>query len=63
MGWTTSWFSGDTTFTFPTAVTNGGLYNVSVFLPPNSQPQSCNPYFFTGDRYGQCIQRHNRLPT
>jgi hypothetical protein len=40
--------TGDTTFTFPTAVTNGGLYNVSVFLPPTSQPQSCTPFFFTG---------------
>jgi N-acetylneuraminic acid mutarotase len=40
--------TGDTTFTFATPVTNGGLYNVSVFLPPTSQPQRCNEFFFTG---------------
>src|SRR5256885_9696176 len=34
--------SGDTTFTFATPVTNGGLYNVTLFLPPTSQPQRCN---------------------
>jgi len=31
--------TGDTTFNFPTLVTNGGIYNVQTFLPPNSQPQ------------------------
>jgi N-acetylneuraminic acid mutarotase len=40
--------TGDTTFTFPTQVTNGGIYNVSMFLPPNSQPQPCNVFFYTG---------------
>ena len=41
--------TGDTTFTFPTQVTNGGIYNVSVFLPPNSQPgMPCNTFFYTG---------------
>ena len=32
--------TGDTTFTFPTQVTNGGIYNVQMFLPPSSQPQA-----------------------
>ncbi len=40
--------TGDTTFIFPTQVTNGGIYNVNVFLEPNSQPQPCNIYFYTG---------------
>ena len=40
--------TGDTTFTFPTQVTNGGIYNVQVFLPPTSQPQPCAVFFFTG---------------
>jgi hypothetical protein len=40
--------TGDTTFTFPTQVTNGGIYNVNVFLPPTSQPQGCNEFFYTG---------------
>jgi hypothetical protein len=40
--------TGDTVFTFPTKVTNGGIYNVDVFLPPNSQPQPCNIFFYTG---------------
>ena len=40
--------TGDTTFTFPTSVTNGGIYNVSMFLPPTSQPQPCVLYFYTG---------------
>jgi hypothetical protein len=40
--------TGDTTFTFPTPVTNGGLYNVTVFLPPTSQPQRCWPWYWTG---------------
>jgi hypothetical protein len=40
--------SGDTPWKFPTAVTNGGIYNVNVFLPPNSQPQPCNEFFYTG---------------
>src|SRR5260370_35041277 len=40
--------TGDTTFTFPTAVTNGGFYNVTMFLPPTSQPQKCTPWFCTG---------------
>ena len=40
--------TGDTTFTFPTQVTNGGIYNVSMFLPPTSQPQPCNLFNYTG---------------
>ena len=40
--------SGDTPWKFPTAVTNGGIYNVSMFLPPNSQPQPCVLFFYTG---------------
>src|SRR5579872_1097861 len=40
--------TGDTVFTFPTAVTNGGIYNVSMFLPPSSQPQPCNLFNYTG---------------
>jgi len=40
--------TGDTTFNFATPVTNGGLYNVDVFLPPTSQTESCTPFFFTG---------------
>jgi hypothetical protein len=44
--------TGDTTFTFATPVTNGGLYNVDVFLPPTSQTESCIPYFFTGIAIG-----------
>jgi N-acetylneuraminic acid mutarotase len=40
--------TGDTTFTFATPVTNAGLYNVTVFLPPTSQPQRCNPFNWTG---------------
>src|SRR5260370_24412883 len=39
--------TGDTTFTFPTAVTNGGLYHVTMFLPPTSQPQKCTPWVLT----------------
>jgi hypothetical protein len=41
--------AGDTAFTFPTQVTNGGIYNVSVFLEPNSQPGvPCNTFFYSG---------------
>jgi len=40
--------TGDTTFTFPTQVTNGGIYNVQVFLPPSSQLQGCNEFYYTG---------------
>jgi hypothetical protein len=40
--------SGDTVFTFPTQVTNGGIYNVEMFLPPTSQPQGCTKFFYTG---------------
>jgi hypothetical protein len=40
--------TGDTVFTFPTKVTNGGIYNVDVFLEPHSQPQPCTIYFYTG---------------
>jgi len=40
--------TGNTSFTFPTPVTNGGIYNVSVFLQPTSQPQPCNVFNYTG---------------
>ncbi len=40
--------TGDTTFTFPTAVTSGGIYRVSMFLPPTSQLQPCNMFNYTG---------------
>lgn len=40
--------TGNTSFTFPTSVTNGGIYNVSVFLQPTSQPQPCNVFNYTG---------------
>ncbi|HYB61802.1 MAG TPA: kelch repeat-containing protein [Methylomirabilota bacterium] len=40
--------TGDANFTFPTLVTYGGIYNVQVFLPPSSQPQPCNEFFYTG---------------
>ena len=40
--------AGDTTFTFPTQVTNGGIYNVTVFSKPNSQPQPCTSFFYSG---------------
>lgn len=40
--------TGDTVFTFATPVTNGGIYNVSMFLPPASQPQPCNLFNYTG---------------
>lgn len=36
------------TFTFPTQVTNGGIYNVTVFLEPTSQPQPCNVFNGSG---------------
>jgi hypothetical protein len=35
-------------FTFPTQVTSGGIYNVSVFLEPTSQPQPCNVFNGSG---------------
>lgn len=40
--------TGDTLFTFPTQVTYGGIYNVLTFLSPDSQPQPCNDFFYTG---------------
>jgi hypothetical protein len=40
--------TGDTFFTFATPVTNGGIYDVSVFLPPTSQIQPCNLFKYTG---------------
>jgi hypothetical protein len=40
--------TGDTTFTFPTQITSGGIYSVNVFAPPHSQPQLCTPFFYTG---------------
>ena len=51
-------------FTFPTPVTNGGIYNVSsVFLPPTSQPQPCNLFYYTGIASGNVTRRTRRLPT
>jgi hypothetical protein len=35
-------------FTLPTHVTTGGIYNVSVFLEPTSQPQPCNVFNGSG---------------
>ncbi len=40
--------TGDVPFKFPTSVTNGGIYNVSLFLPPSSQPQPCSLFNYTG---------------
>lgn len=40
--------SNNTSFTFPTPVTNGGLYDVSIFAGPTSQPQPCNIFFYVG---------------
>jgi hypothetical protein len=40
--------TGDGTFTFPTQVTNGGIFNVDLFLPPKSQTQPCSVFFYTG---------------
>jgi hypothetical protein len=40
--------TGDSTFTFPTQITNGGIYNIDVFSPPHSQPQPCNIFGYTG---------------
>jgi hypothetical protein len=40
--------TGDTAFTFPTLVTNGGIYNVQTFLFPTSQPQACTNFYYTG---------------
>jgi hypothetical protein len=38
----------NTTFTFPTQVTNGGAYDVTVFAGPTSQPQGCWLFFYKG---------------
>jgi len=40
--------TGNTSFTFPTLITNGSIYNVSVFLQPTSQPEPCNVFNYTG---------------
>jgi len=40
--------TGDVPFTFSHTVTNQGIYLVSIFLPPTSQPQPCNEFFYTG---------------
>jgi len=40
--------TGDTSFVFPTKVTNGGIYNVGLFIPPASQPQTCTMFAYTG---------------
>jgi len=55
--------TGDTTFTFPTPVTNGGIYNVQTFLPPSDQLQACNDFFYTGIALSKCQHRSRRLPT
>ncbi len=38
----------NTTFTFPTQITSGGAYNVSLFAGPTSQPQPCVLFFYKG---------------
>jgi hypothetical protein len=38
----------NTTFTFPTPVTNGGAYDVTGFVGPTSQPQNCWLFFYKG---------------
>jgi hypothetical protein len=35
-------------FTLPTAVTTGGIYNITVFGEPTSQPQPCNVFNGSG---------------
>jgi Galactose oxidase, central domain len=41
--------TGDTTFTFPTQVTYGGIFNVFTFLSPTSNaPLACNDFYYTG---------------
>ena len=35
-------------FTFPSPVSNGGEYNVSIFLQPTSQPQGCTAFYYYG---------------
>jgi len=35
-------------FTFPSPVTNGGQYNVRVFLQPTSQTQDCGVFYYLG---------------
>jgi len=38
----------NTNFTFPSQVTNGGAYDVSLFAGPTSQPQPCWLFFYRG---------------
>jgi hypothetical protein len=40
--------TGDTSFTFPTQITSGTIYNVSIFEQPTSQPQGCVAFNYTG---------------
>jgi hypothetical protein len=38
----------NTSFQFPTAVTDNGAYNVSIFFQPTSQPQPCVLFYYRG---------------
>jgi hypothetical protein len=38
----------NTSWQFPSTVTDGGAFNVSIFLQPTSQPQVCNEFFYHG---------------
>ncbi len=40
--------ANNTTFTFPSQVTNGGAYDVTMFAGPTSQPQPCWLFFYKG---------------
>ena len=49
--------TGDTTFTFPTQVTNGGIYNVQVFLTANQPAPAVHRIFLHGHCHHQCQRR------
>jgi len=38
----------NTSFSFPSTVSNNGRYDVSILAEPTSQPQVCNLFFYTG---------------
>jgi hypothetical protein len=38
----------NTTFSFPSTVSNNGRYDVSILAEPSSQPQPCNLFYYTG---------------
>jgi len=40
--------TGDTSFTFPTQVTSGTIYRVTIFEYPTSQPQGCSMFNYYG---------------